>query len=398
MSTTPRYAALDVLRGVAILGTLGTNIWIFTNAEGLVGYINGTGRATGSWSFVQDVLQQVTQGKFLGLLTIMFGIGLAIQQRSAAGRGLPWPGKYPWRAGLLMIDGILHYFLFTEFDVLTGYAVTGLVVAFVLATGIRSQRIWIACALALHAAMLAVVVAALAALPANPGNRTLSPNPYADGSFWDLVVFRAENIALFRLETIFILPLSIALFLIGARLYLRGILDPEQARLRRILMIVGFGAALPIDFALGLSGTDAGLVLGRYGTAPIVAFALLAAVAHRYADGRAPGAVGTALSPVGRMALSCYILQNILCSTVCYGWGFGMAARLDGDTIVPATVALFAAVCATLMIVARLWLARFERGPVEWLWNVSYQALAGGPTSPATASGPPPVSSSRSGH
>ncbi|MGI9209466.1 MAG: DUF418 domain-containing protein, partial [Rhodococcus sp. (in: high G+C Gram-positive bacteria)] len=71
VSTTPRYAVLDVLRGVAILGTLGTNIWIFTNVEGLVGYINGTGRATGSWSFVQDVLQQVTQGKFLGLLTIM---------------------------------------------------------------------------------------------------------------------------------------------------------------------------------------------------------------------------------------------------------------------------------------------------------------------------------------
>ncbi|MBM7459900.1 DUF418 domain-containing protein [Rhodococcus coprophilus] len=395
MSTTPRYAALDILRGIAILGTLGTNIWIFTNAEGLVGYINGTGRATGQWSFVQDVLQQVTQGKFLGLLTIMFGIGLAIQHRSAAGRGLPWPGKYPWRAALLMIDGVLHYFLFTEFDVLTGYAITGLVVAFVLSTGVQSQRIWIACALALHAAMLAVATAALAALPPNPGNRTLSPNPYADGTFWDLVVFRAENFALFRLETIFILPLSIALFLIGARLFAGGILDPGRARLRRTLMIVGFGGALPLDFALGLFGSDAGLVLGRYGTAPIVAFALLAAVAQRYADGRAPGSIGSALAPVGRMALSCYILQNVLCSIVCYGWGLGLASRLDGSTIVPATVALFAAVSATLMVVARLWLTRFERGPVEWLWNVSYQALAGGSDSPASAAVPPPVSVSR---
>lgn len=395
MSTTPRYAALDILRGIAILGTLGTNIWIFTNVEGLVGYINGTGRAAGGWSFVQDVLQQVTQGKFLGLLTIMFGIGLAIQQRSAAGRGLPWPGKYPWRAALLMVDGLLHYFLFTEFDVLTGYAITGLVVAFVLSTGVRSQRLWIACALALHAAMLTVAIAALAALPPNPGNRTLTPNPYADGSFWDLVVFRAENFALFRLETVFILPLSIALFLIGARLYAGGVLDPGRARLRRILMIVGFGVALPLDFALGLSGSDAGLVLGRYGTAPIVAFALLAAVAHRYADGRTPGSIGSVLAPVGRIALSCYILQNILCSIVCYGWGFGMAARLDGTTIVPATVALFVAVSATLMVVARLWLSRFERGPVEWLWNASYQALAGGSNTPSGKAVPPRVSVSR---
>ena len=36
----PRFAALDVLRGMAILGTLATNIWIFTNPEGLVGYVN----------------------------------------------------------------------------------------------------------------------------------------------------------------------------------------------------------------------------------------------------------------------------------------------------------------------------------------------------------------------
>ncbi|ABG92003.1 conserved hypothetical protein [Rhodococcus jostii RHA1] len=105
LSSSHRYAALDVMRGAAILGTLATNIWIFTNVEGLVGYVNGTGRATGGWAPVQAILQQFAQGKFLGLLTIMFGIGLVIQQRSAQRRGARWPGGYPWRAGLLMLDG-----------------------------------------------------------------------------------------------------------------------------------------------------------------------------------------------------------------------------------------------------------------------------------------------------
>ena len=272
MTTPPRYAALDVLRGLAILGTLGTNVWIFTNVEGLVGYINGTGRATGGWAPVQDVLQQIAQGKFLGLLTLMFGIGLAVQHRSAARRGQRWPGAYPWRAGLLMLDGVLHYFLFTEFDVLMGYALTGLIVAFVLSTGIRAQKIWIGVAAAIHAAMLAVVVAALAVLPpAADEAHPLSPNPYAEGSFWDLVVFRAENLLVFRLEIVFILPLSIALFLVGARLFSSGILDPGRDALRRKLMIAGFGVALPLDFVVGLTGGDAGLMLGRYGTAPVVA-------------------------------------------------------------------------------------------------------------------------------
>ncbi|MEE2033917.1 DUF418 domain-containing protein [Rhodococcus chondri] len=369
-----RYIALDVMRGAAILGTLATNIWIFTNAEGLIGYINGTGGATGGWAPAQAVLQQLAQGKFLGLLTLMFGIGLAIQQRSAARRGLRWPGGYPWRAALLMIDGLVHFFLFTEFDVLTGYAVTGLIVAFVLTTGIRAQRIWIGCALGIHAAMLALLVLALSSAPP-PQSGPLSPNPYADGTFWDLVAFRVDNLALFRLEVVFILPLSIALFLVGAHLFGARILDPDRATLRRRLMVAGLAVALPLDFALGLFGGDAGLLAGRYGTAPAVALGMLAAIAHRYANGRKPGTAGRGLSYVGRTALSCYVLQNILCSIVCYGWGFGLAARLDGSTVVPATVVLFGVVALILIMVSRLWLRRFERGPLETLTHLAYQRL-----------------------
>ena len=115
-----RFVSLDVLRGIAILGTLGTNIWIFTNVEGLVGYLSDPTQADGAWRVAQVLLEQLAQGKFLGLLTIMFGIGLAIQQASATRGGRPWPGRYYWRAILLFIDGTLNYLLFTEFDVLMG--------------------------------------------------------------------------------------------------------------------------------------------------------------------------------------------------------------------------------------------------------------------------------------
>ena len=382
-----RYVALDVLRGIAILGTLGTNIWIFTNPEGLVGYINADNRATGGWEVTERLLQQVTQGKFLGLLTIMFGIGLAIQQRSARRRGLRWPGGYPLRAGLLFIDGVINYVLFTEFDVLTGYAVTGLIVAYLLTLNLRNQRNALIAAATIHGALLAVLVWALAASapPAGSGN-ALNPNPYADGSFLDLVAFRLANLGLFRAEVIAILPMSIALFLAGAALLRAGILDPRGARLRRRLMIVGFGIALPLDFAAGLFGGAAGLVLGRYGLAPIVSLGILAAVAAWYVDGRGAGMLGGALAPVGRTALSCYVFQNALAGAVCYGWGFGLATRLDGATVVPATVALFVAITTVMIVASRLWLRRFSRGPLEWLWHASYRALMPGERTAAVGS------------
>ncbi len=384
--TTRRSTALDVLRGIAVLGTLATNIWIFTDVEGLVGYIVGERRATGAWEPVQVVLQQLAQGKFLGLLTVMFGIGLAIQQRSALRRAARWPGAYPVRAGLLFVDGVINYVLFTEFDVLMGYAVTGLVVAYILSASIRRQRLAAAVACGVHALILGVVVLALATASATPPGSALSPNPYRDGSFLDLVAFRLDNVLLFRLEIVFILPMSIALFLAGAALFRAGILEPTARRLRRRLMIGGLGVALPLDLLVGSFGGSAGLVLGRYGIAPFVALGILAAVAEFYSNGRAAGVVGRALAPVGRTALSCYVLQNALAGALCYGWGLGIAGRLDGTTVVPVTVGLFLLVAAAMTIASRLWLARFDRGPLEWVWHASYESLTRSRVSAASRS------------
>lgn len=372
-----RYVSLDVMRGIAILGTLGTNIWIFTNPEGFIGYVSGVGRAEGVWRWVEAVLQQLCQGKFLGLLTVMFGIGLAIQQHSAQRRGGSWPGAYPVRAGLLFVDGVVNFLLFTEFDVLTGYAVTGLIVAFVLATSARSQRIWLSAAVLVHVAILVVIVGAVVASPPPEDNPPVQqqPNPYAEGSFWDLVVFRVDHLLVFRAETILILPVAIAMFIAGAMVFRAGVLAPEGAELRRRLMIVGFIVALPIDLIVGLFWGSAGMLVGRYLTAAIVAFGVLAAVAQFYVAGRVPGIVGRALGTVGRMALSCYVLQNALAGALCYGWGLGLAQRMGPGTVVPGTLGVYALVVAVLMLFSKLWLSRWERGPLEMLWQASYQRL-----------------------
>ncbi|PVB31300.1 DUF418 domain-containing protein [Mycobacteroides abscessus] len=372
-----RYVSLDVMRGIAILGTLGTNIWIFTNPEGFIGYVSGVGRAEGVWRWVEAVLQQLCQGKFLGLLTVMFGIGLAIQQHSAQRRGDSWPGAYPVRAGLLFVDGVVNFLLFTEFDVLTGYAVTGLIVAFVLATSARSQRIWLSAAVLVHVAILMVIVGAIVASPPPEDNPPVQqqPNTYAEGSFWDLVVFRVDHLLVFRAETILILPVAIAMFIAGAMVFRAGVLAPEGAELRRRLMIVGFIVALPIDLIVGLFWGSAGMLVGRYLTAAIIAFGVLAAVAQFYVAGRVPGIVGRALGTVGRMALSCYVLQNALAGALCYGWGLGLAQRMGPGTVVPGTIGVYALVVAVLMLFSKLWLSRWERGPLEMLWQASYQRL-----------------------
>ena len=224
-----RLTVLDVLRGIAILGTLGTNIWIFMYPGGLLGYLEtGWGQSDGThWGTL--ALQQLTQGKFLGLLALMFGMGIALQQRSAIATGIRWPGPYLVRAALLFVDGVLNYLFVVEFDVLMGYALTSVVVAFMLRLGSRGRTAWLAFATAVHFLFLGLIVLALAIFGGDISSGTTAA---ASTGWWDMVRSRIDNVWLFREEMFFIAPMSVALFLLGARLLDAGVFEARGARLR----------------------------------------------------------------------------------------------------------------------------------------------------------------------
>lgn len=366
--TTRRIAALDTARGIAILGTFGTNVWIFTEPRGMIGYLE----TVGDESLPIRGLQTLAQGKFLGLLSLMFGVGLAIQQASAARHDRPWPGRYWRRALVLFLDGLVHFLLVAEFDVLMGYALVSFLVSALLILRPRGRARWAIGAIAVHLTVVALAVVGMMLPGGDAGPERSAANPYADGSFLDLVLFRVDHALLFRAETIFMIPLTIAMFLTGARLFQAGIFLPDGAALRRRLLVVGAIAA-PVDLAVGIAGAPLGLsgpavFVGRYVIAPLVALGLLALVAEFY-QRRDVGRAGAALANVGRTALSCYVLQNLLASILCYGWGFGLAARYGADHRLAFTAAVYVAVMACLLAASALWTRRFSRGPIEMMMH-----------------------------
>jgi len=72
-----------------------------------------------------------------------------------------------------------------------------------------------------------------------------------------------------------------------------------------------------------------------------------------------------ALSAVGQMAFTNYLSQTIICTTLFYGYGFGLYGKLDR----PALLAIVIAIWALQLVWSPLWLARFRFGPAEWLWR-----------------------------
>jgi uncharacterized protein len=75
------------------------------------------------------------------------------------------------------------------------------------------------------------------------------------------------------------------------------------------------------------------------------------------------------LANVGRMAISNYLLQTVICTTLFYGYGFGLYGRIDTATGLLLTIVIF----ALQIPLSAWWLGRFRFGPVEWLWrSLSY--------------------------
>ncbi|WP_017975451.1 DUF418 domain-containing protein [Actinopolyspora halophila] len=380
-STTQRIEALDLVRGTAILGTLGTNIWIFTDPAGPAGWLRAMGNRDGSLAeVVESLLLFLVNGKSVALLSIMFGVGLELQYRSARRRGRTWPGRYLWRCVLLLLEGALHYLLIFEFDVLMGYALVAMYVSVLVGARTKVRYWWMATAALLHTGMITVLT-----LGMHTGHVALSPRGwtgttlYSHGGWLEQVQARIADIGTYRSELVIVIPMSTVLFLAGIELMRAGAFTetPHGSAIRARLIRWGLGFGVPVNLVTTFAGQE-WFFVDRYVLPPVVAFGLLGLIvelAHR-TRGR-PGPLRSGLVSTGRTAMSCYVFQNLLSSALCYGWGLGLATTLD-----PArpwwVIVAWCAVVGTFMVLASWWLRRFRRGPLESAMHLAYEPRGSG--------------------
>ncbi|MFJ9552070.1 DUF418 domain-containing protein [Streptomyces erythrochromogenes] len=381
--TLTRVQSLDVLRGTAIIGTLLTNIWIFTqitDSPDSVRRVPLLGDALNGG--INDVADMLSNGKFLSLLSILFGVGMAIQFESAMRHGHRWPWRYEWRSLLLLADGFLHFALVVDFDILMGYALVAMVVAPLLRTRWLVLSAVVAGAFHLFMQLRQVSTTLNASRDsdapgdfpvvdsvAERGGAGAAPVTYlgqvADrlGNFWEL---RAEA---FQIAP----PLTAFLFIMGVLLWRAGLFksDARARRLSTWLAMGGLGVGVPLMLwcYFQLPGSEVLDSLARYTIAPIVAFGYLGLILVLLRRGGGRGFLSRQLAAVGRTALSCYMLQNVLAMIAFNTWGLHLGP-LDGV----GTIIAWAVISAILMLAASLWLRRYRQGPFELAWKAAVDA------------------------
>ncbi len=363
-----RIRLLDILRGFAVLGTLGTNIWILAHL-GDLNYIFSFNH-NAWWASIQDFVRNLVlflvNGKLLGLLTIMFGVGLEMKYQQALRRGTAWPGVYIWTSIILMVEGFIHFILVLEYDILMSYGVTAIIAAFIIKGGDPIMRRVMKIAGGLHGGIMLLLLVlgiylGLTGANISLGNMNETILLYRDGSWVQQVQNRFANFVMLRLEVIFVIPMNIFLFLLGIRLMRSGTFAPDEngRQQRKKLLHFGLYMGIPLNLLIFVPGGYFDLPV-RYLFAPILSLGYIALIA-KLVEANQKLWLWSRLEQVGQMSLSCYVLQNVIATVIFYGWGFGLGGKVDSITI----VFIWLGISYVQVIFASLWLKRFKYGPME---------------------------------
>ncbi|MBX7072316.1 MAG: DUF418 domain-containing protein [Pirellulales bacterium] len=371
-----RLVEVDALRGFALFGILVVNSAVFASPY------YGSGLADPAFTSPLDqatrwLLATFFEGKFYLLFSFLFGYSFTLQMASAERAGANFlPRIWRRQIGLALI-GIAHAVLLYPGDILTTYAVLGLVL---LALRRISDR------RALQLAVLLVVLIALLLATAGLTMWLLSEGPdpatiHADSRQAIAAYRQSPATALCQnlrdlpesLLGIGLLqaPSALAMFLLGLvagrRRLFAELLDHRHI-LQRMLwigMLVGLPGALGYAYATtrfnDLAISVLGLALGWL-TAPLLTGAYIAAAMLAFQTPRG-GQAARRLAPAGRMALSNYLLQSLVCALIFTAYGLGEVGRIAP----PAVLLLACGIFTGQLALSDWWLREHTYGPVEWL-------------------------------
>jgi uncharacterized protein len=396
-----RLATLDVLRAFALLGILVVNMWDFAYTAS---FRPSHERWPAWWDQAADwIVMALFAGKFNSLFSFLFGVGFFLQLQRLSAAGSSGIVVYLRRLAVLFVLGVLHAVFIWWGDVLHIYAVLGVVL--LVMRNWSNKAVW---AVLLLSLLLPTAVSTyryatvtpeeMARLRTEAGTRIEQNNhSIIHGTYWDATRERVEMQQFIYGEPRTVLT-AYATFLTTVLLgfwtaragYVRRAAE-RKAFLKKamfwcLVIGLGCGAAMAVGFryVVPFQISPLGMFLttmysfGR----PTLMLAYAIALVLLIDAGWWPRFFHW-LTFVGRMPLTNYLMQSVICTLLFYGYGFGAI-----DTLKPAAVfALSFAIWGLQIPLSVFWFRHFRFGPMEWLWRTAtYGAVRAARPQPIAAS------------
>ena len=382
-----RIQALDVIRGFALLGIFLMNIeWFSRPLQEMGSGIDPA--ATGIDHAAAWAVHVLVAGKFWVLFSLLFGMGFAVMS-SRGGHGAQFRSRYVRRCLVLLAFGLLHALLLWPGDILHAYAVTGLLL---LAFGEVSNRARLLLGIGLYAGLASMIVVGgglMSLVPPGemPGFETMAVElesaaaaareVYAHGSYFQVVFQRGRDFLTLGVQgALMMIPMALGVFMLGAWLVRSGRMHDVASQrgwfARLALWTLPLGAVfVTLSMSVGESFDgmrEMGPMLLAQGLMMLGSLPLALGYLSLLVLGLGLPGISRVLgwlAPAGRMALTHYLLQSLVASSLFFGYGLGWWGQLGRG----AHVLLALAVFALQVVASHWWLGRYRFGPMEWLWR-----------------------------
>jgi len=416
-----RIHALDTTRGFAVLGILIMNIWSFAGPQAFYDYpllvADWSGAPVQTWA----VMHTLFEGSQRALFSMLFGAGmlLMVNRLDESAPGASSARLYYRRLFFLMLFGLFDMFvLLWPADIIFIYGLCGLVLyplrrcrpvtlvmialaVFAAQASLRAldwqegiqlqQEFGLSAEVALENPPIAEVddasTEAREARRKDYESRENRAHPVMDekmaeqirllgsGDFGEFVKDKLFT-SLLLLIVVGLKSMvldSLGAMLIGMALLRAGILQMRAStRTYLVMTVVAYGIGLPLAFweTTALIAADFDFVLKGRNLIHYDLRRMAVGIGHLgaillFCRAYSNSWLATRLAAVGRMALTNYLAQSVLCGLLFYTVGFGLYGQFTGYYL----YLVVAGVWIVQIVFSNWWLARYRFGPAEWLWK-----------------------------
>ncbi|RIX60182.1 DUF418 domain-containing protein [Paenibacillus nanensis] len=375
IQTMERQSLVDEIRGFSLLGILMANMLIFQYGMWGMDEMELFGQ-TSFDSWAHKAVKIFIEGSFMPIFSFLFGFGLFKQMQSQEARGGKFRRVLLRRFLMLLILGFLHSYFIWDGDILLFYGAIGFLLLLFLRRKAKTVLIW---------GIVLLSLFGLAGLGISGTDMNVTPEQerkteqyveksievYQTGTYAEITRFRNNEPVpmvddpLFLMIALFLIPFMTGpMFLFGIYAAKTGLF--EQARTKRAFYAKGAAMFIVPGLILKTLGViSPGFIIsgiGKTAGMPLLSIGYILGLAWLFTLKEA-GMVRKGFASIGKLSLSNYLTQSVVCTTLFYGYGFGWFGKLG----VTAGIGIALLLYILQMIVSTWYAGRFRIGPVEWL-------------------------------
>ncbi|MCQ6563236.1 DUF418 domain-containing protein [Paenibacillus mendelii] len=377
-----RVRIIDAIRGFSLLGILMANMLIFQ--YGLYGKDKLESFNPSAWDIgFHKLLQIMIEGSFMPIFMFLFGYGLYKMKDSLVSKGLKYKRYLSRRFLMLLLLGVLHGLLLWEGDILAAYGLMGFCLLLFIRRKPRTMLIW--------GIVLSVLFAGLGYGSQKEDDKAEirmkhyieeSIDVMGSGTYMEIQEFRmnadpldlsgAPVILLILFAPVFLAPMFLFGMAAASKQWFHNPRKERSRYSRLTLLFLPAGLTMKTAAVLWSASPWSGVLM--IGGGQLLALGYIFLLAFVLPGLSRRSFTIAAFESVGRMSLTNYLMQTVICTTIFYGYGLGLYGRIGVVTGILLSLLIYA---VQAVISAWVW-RKYQFGPVERLLRMwTYFSLSG---------------------